>query len=61
MTKWKVNIWESERGWGRRLDSTRTFDDYDEAKNLVKEYNDQNDKDIVPDWYMFASGPYPVE
>lgn len=59
--KFKVNIWESERGWGTRLDETKVFDSADEAYKFVENFNAENDKDTVPDWYMYASEPVRVE
>ena len=60
-SKWKVNIIESERGWGQRIDDTKFFDDYDEAVDWVKDYNKDNNQTIVPDWYMYATDPIPVK
>ena len=54
MTKILVDIIESERGWGQRLDETKEFDTLEEAQAYVKEYNSHNDKEEVPDWYMRA-------
>lgn len=51
----KVNIIESERGWGSKIDETIYFDNEAEARLYVKTYNDKhNNKDYVPDWYMVA-------
>lgn len=52
--KIKVVFIESEAGWGQRVDEVRTMDTLDEAKKLVTEFNSSNDKDYVPDWYMYA-------
>lgn len=55
---WRVDIVESERGWGRKIDESKYFDNAPEASKFVEEYN----KDLVPgpapDWYMQAEGPY---
>lgn len=59
-TRWAVNIIESERGWGQRVDETRMFDDYDEALDFVEKYNAENNLPYVPDWYMFAEEPIAV-
>ena len=58
-SKVKVNIIESERGWGRKIDSTRMFDTLAEAEKFIKKYNKPNEEDyaktgVVPDWYMQA-------
>lgn len=56
-TKWTVTIIESERGWGQRVDEVKEFGDYDAARKFVDEFNAENDKDEVPDWYMYAQEP----
>lgn len=56
----KVEIVESERGWGSRTDEIRSFPNREEAENFVKKYNKSNVDDseknpgVVPDWYMYA-------
>lgn len=55
---WKVDIMEYERGWGNRLDETKEFETYEEALAFRKDFNAKNTDDVVPDWYMVASGPY---
>lgn len=52
--KFKVNVIESERGWGQRIDEKREFDTYDEAETFLKEVNDQNKEDSVPSIYWRA-------
>lgn len=52
--KHRVEIYESERGWGQRLDEVKYFDTMKEAEEFVKEFNSKNTLDYVPDWYMFA-------
>lgn len=59
-TRWAVDIIESERGWGQKLDETRTFDDYDEALKFVREHNSKNNKPAVPDVYWYAQEPRPI-
>jgi len=54
---WKVAIIESERGWGQKVDEVREFKSYEDAKIFQLEFNKQNDKDCVPDWYMVAKDP----
>lgn len=55
---WKVNIWESERGWGQKIDEVKEFDTFEEAQQFFEDFNARNNEDTVPDWYMFASVPY---
>lgn len=57
---WKVDIIESERGWGQKIDETKTFETREEANAFVKEFNGKNDLPYVPDWYMYAREPYHV-
>lgn len=51
---YKVLIWESELGWGKKLDETKYFDTLKEAEKFVKEFNSSNNEDEVPNWYMYA-------
>ena len=51
----KVNIIESERGWGSKIDETKYFDNHQEALDFVKTYNSKNNLEQVPEWYMYAS------
>lgn len=55
---WKVQIIESERGWGQRVDEIKEFKTLEEAKTFVTEFNSHNNLDFPPDWYMFATRPY---
>ncbi len=50
----KVEIIESERGWGSKVDEVKEFDDMEQAEEFIKTFNSANDKDQVPDWYMYA-------
>ena len=54
VTAYRVDIIESERGWGSKIDETKYFDSAESAKDFVKQYNAKNDKPVVPDWYMYA-------
>jgi len=58
--KCTVTIIESERGWGQRVDDVKDFDSMDAAWDFVNKFNEGNNKDVVPDWYMRASDPVPV-
>lgn len=53
--KVKVYLMESERGWGSRIDEVKTFPSLSEANAFIEEFNSKNDKDEVPDWYMYAT------
>lgn len=50
----KVELIESERGWGQRLDEVREFPSREEAEAFVAEFNSKNNETTVPDWYMYA-------
>lgn len=51
--KYRVNLTESERGWGQKYDSV-LFDTYDEAATYRDSVNAQNVETTVPDWYVIA-------
>ena len=51
----KVQIIESEAGWGRKLDSEKEFETEEEARQFCKDYNNKyNPEGPVPEWYMYA-------
>ena len=53
--RYRVDIIESERGWGSKIDETLYFDDEQEAKQYVIDYNTKhNTSSVTPDWYMIA-------
>jgi hypothetical protein len=54
VTAWRVDIIESERGWGSKIDEVKYFDNEVDAKCFVVEYNAKNTAKVVPDWYMYA-------
>jgi hypothetical protein len=60
MQRWKVDIIESERGWGQRLDDTEFFNSKAEADAFVAQFNSRNNEPTVPDWYMYAEKPVQV-
>lgn len=41
---WKVNIIESEAGWGQKVIKTIKFNSLKKAQKFVKEYNLENNK-----------------
>ena len=55
---WRVDLYESERGWGGKVDSSVYFDTYEEAEKYMTEYNDtHNPPGPPPDWYIVALRP----
>ena len=59
--KYRVDIIESEAGWGQRVDDTRDFDSKQEAETFVEKYNKVNNSPKTPSWYMYATQPYLVD
>ena len=47
-------VWESERGWGRKIDEVKEFKTKRTRDNFIKKFNAQNTAATAPDWYMFA-------
>ena len=51
----KVNIIESEAGWGSKIDDTIYFDNEAEARQYAIDYNKKwNTATTTPSWYMVA-------
>lgn len=52
----KVEIIESERGWGQKIDEVKEFPTPEEAEAFCREYNRKHNppRETVPDWYMYA-------
>lgn len=50
----EVVIIECERGWGSKVDEVRCFETEEAREQFIAEFNAVNDKDEVPDWYMYA-------
>ena len=59
--KYRVDIIESEAGWGQRIDERKDFDSREEANEFVENYNKSNNLPQTPSWYMYASEPYLVD
>lgn len=55
--RYRVDIIESERDWGSKVDEVKYFDEEKEAKEFVATFNAKNNKETVPDWYMYATDP----
>jgi hypothetical protein len=53
MVKYRINVVESERGWGQEY-WTEDFDTLDEAESRIKFINLQNISATAPDVYMHA-------
>lgn len=59
--KYRVDVYEYERGWGSRLDFQRDFDDKALAQEYMAEFNSKNTDSVAPDWYMVAQKPRLVD
>lgn len=57
--KYVVPMYESERGWGSKIDGyAGPFDTFEAAKSFQKLYNDtHNNLPRAPDWYIAALEP----
>jgi len=58
--RYRVDVIESERGWGQKVEDVQFFDTKAEAKAFVKTYNSYNKPGPAPDWYMQANDPVMV-
>lgn len=55
---WYVDMYESEAGWGGKVDDTHYFISKDEAERFVKDYNTEfNSTKITPSYYIMAMKP----
>ena len=52
--KVKVELIESEAGWGQRVDEVLEFNSKKAAQEYCDEFNSKNDKLATPEWYMYA-------
>ena len=57
---YRVDIIESERGWGSKIDETIYFDNEAEARKYCEDFNAKNTETVVPDWYMRAEYCGPI-
>lgn len=59
MPKYVVPMYESERGWGAKIDGyAGPFDTIEAANAFREEYNRKhNNETVVPDWYIVALDP----
>lgn len=53
IVKYRVQLMESERGWGQEY-WHEDYDTYEEAHKRVQEVNSKNTDSTAPDWYMRA-------
>lgn len=55
--RFKVELWESERGFGQKLFCTEYFSEFEEAQKFYEAENSKNTKKEVPDYYIYARKP----
>lgn len=51
--KYRVQLMESERGWGQEY-WHEDYDTHEEAQKRIQDVNSQNTSLKAPDWYMCA-------
>lgn len=57
MTFYKVEVIESERGWGQKVDDTYYYATKEQADAKVKSVNAENTLPSAPDVYWRANAP----
>ena len=53
-----VPVWESEKGWGQKIDDYMVCLSKEDAIDFVSEFNAVNNKPVTPDWYMYATSDF---
>lgn len=59
--RYRVTLWESERGWGKKPFIDRDFDLFEEAQAYYLAENAKNNLSYVPDYYIYAEKPVLVD
>lgn len=59
--RYRVTLWESERGWGRKPFLDRDFETVEAAQSYYQAENDKNNLSYVPDYYIYAESPFLVD
>lgn len=54
---YQVHLYEFEKGWGNKRFHTQVFTNLDDAFVYQREENADNNKDIVPEYYIQAKHP----
>lgn len=58
--RFRVQVIESERGYGQKVDETRYFNTYEEAADFRDRLNAKNTESRAPDIYWQATDPVEV-
>lgn len=53
---YRIPVFESESGWGTKLDDFMVCTTFEDACEFKKEFNSKNNLSTTPDWYMYAQG-----
>ena len=61
MNAFKVEIIESERGWGSKVDDYMICLSQQDAELFKEEFNSFNISVTIPEWYMIASSISTIE
>lgn len=61
MIRYRVTMWEMERGWGQRHFMDKDFETQEEAERYQLETNAKNTDVMVPSWYILADAPVMVD
>ena len=56
-----VEVIESERGWGSKVDDYMVCLTKEDAEKFTKEFNSKNTEATAPDWYMRADDSKPID
>lgn len=58
----KIAVYESEAGWGLKLDDWMVCLTTEDSLNFKIEFNSKNTAKSTPNWYMYADGePRPID
>lgn len=60
MTFYKVEVIESERGWGQKVDDVQYFATKEQATKFQSQQNAQNNQMSAPDIYWRAENPVTI-
>lgn len=59
---YKIAVYDSERGWGKKLDDYIVCPSAEEGLKFQKDFNSKNIDDVTPDFYSICEGdPTPIE
>jgi hypothetical protein len=59
--RYRVTLWESESGWGRKPFLDRDFDTLEAAQSYYRAENAKNNLPSAPSYYIYAEAPVLVD